>query len=98
MSGFNNKEVAAAAGRKSRRGANKATVEAREMIANLTDLLYEDLKNNLDDLDTKDKAQLFPKLLEYRVAKLRSVESKVQIDSLSEQQVSDMVDKILADG
>ena len=75
MSGntFENRAIASEAGKKSRRGPAKLNTEVKGMISNLIENLYEDVIDNLDDLNTREKAQLLAKLFEYDVPKMRAI-------------------------
>jgi len=53
---------------------NKITKEVKAMIVDMTNKLYQDVINNINELDTNQKASLLMKLIEYRVPKLRSVD------------------------
>ncbi len=66
-----NKELAAASGKKSKRGEGKITKEVKQMIIDLTNELYQDVARNKNELDTNQKAGLLMKLFEYQVSKAK---------------------------
>lgn len=63
--------LAAEAGRKGKRGPAKYSEETREMVAKLIEKLYSNVIDDLDNLDTKEKALILAKLFEYQIPKIR---------------------------
>jgi uncharacterized protein YaaW (UPF0174 family) len=91
---FENRELAAEAGRKSKRGPGKKTREMKKMLADLMEKLYESVNDDLDQLDIKDKAVLLTRLAEYNVPKMRATESRVNIENLSESDINELWKRI----
>ena len=95
MAGFDNIERAREAGRKSKRGPSKVSGQTKEKIAQLVETLFDDVMNNMDDLETKDKANLLVKLIEYEIPKRRAVESTVELSMLSDEEVNELIERIM---
>lgn len=66
----------------------------KEKVKDLFDKLYSDVIDNLDDLDTKEKAHLLTKLIEYQVPKIRSVEGNMDIKHVADIPVGNWPEKL----
>lgn len=87
--------LAAENGRKGKRGPSRINVEAAEIITNLTQRLYVSVMNNWQDLETKDQAMLLAKLMDYILPKKRSVESRISIDNLPNEDIEELWNRML---
>ncbi len=75
---------------------NKVTKLLRELVTGLTEDLYEDVLRDVTKLTPKERVDVWVKLLEYGLPKLQRVENKIDLSSLSNEDVDKLVDKILA--
>lgn len=82
--GFNNKERASLAGRKSSRAgvANKSTAETREAFSLLLSNNLARLQQDLDSLEPKDRLKIILDLARFVVPQLQSV----SIDDISQRE------------
>ncbi len=87
--------LASEAGKKSRRGPSKVSGQTKEKIARLVDKLFDDVMGDMDSLETKDKANLLVKLIEYEIPKRRAVESTVELSMLSDEEVNELIERIM---
>jgi len=92
---FNNREIASAAGRKSKRGPGKFNKKVKDTIATLAERLLEDVLENLDELDANQKANLMVKVVEYIQPRLKSVGAEITVANMSEQEMGDLLDQKL---
>lgn len=73
---------------------NKATAELKEWIATLIDKNRFQLEKDLKKLDAKERWMVIEKLMQYTVPKMQSVEARIDLDRLSDDQLSIVIDKL----
>jgi len=88
-------QTARAAGRKSKRGAAKTTIQTRKFIYNLLNLNKSKLKYMLEELTPREFVDFYLRLLPYILAP-RTMQ-KIDVSELSKEEISDMV-KDIVDG
>ena len=88
-------ETARAAGRKSRRGAAKSTIQTRKFIFQLLQQNKAKLKYILDELTPREFVDFYLRLLPYIVAP-RTMQ-QIDVGDLSKDEITDMV-KDIVDG
>lgn len=88
-------ETARAAGRKSRRGAAKSTIQTRKFIFQILQQNKAKLKYMLDELTPREFVDFYLRLLPYIVAP-RTMQ-KIDVSELSKDEITDMV-KDIVDG
>lgn len=73
---------------------NKATATIKERIAALVDEQFENLNDDLELLEPKDRVTAYLKLLEYVLPKQR--EQKIDLNTLSDEQIDDLLNKAMS--
>lgn len=74
---------------------NKVTTEMKTWIQQLIDGNRKQLEDDLQMLEPKDRWQIIERLMQYTIPKMQSVEAKVELDKLSEEQLNYVVEKML---
>lgn len=92
-----NTQTASAAGRKSsRKGVgNKSTASLKKRLTQLLEDQFDTVLDNMEQLEAKDHVSAYIKLLEYCVPKQRNITETIDVSSLSDDQVNEMLDRIL---
>jgi len=88
-------EQAREAGMKSKRGLSKSSEKVKEIVENLTLKLYDSIITDWDQLDVKDKATLFARLVDYNLPKQRQSETVINIESLTDEEVNSAINRII---
>ena len=73
---------------------NKVTASMKEWIQQLIDSNREQLENDLQALDPKERWQVIERLMSYVVPKIQSVEAKVDLNALSDDQLNHIINEI----
>lgn len=76
---------------------NKATATLREWVQAIIDDHREQIVEDLKVLSPRDRVQTLLKLLDYCVPKLQSINTKIDIDQLSDEQLDSVIHQ-LAEG
>lgn len=92
---FENREIASRAGKKSRRGGNQFTHEAKDLMQKVTNRLLKDVMEGLDDLSTKDKANFLSKIMDFTIPKQRAVDSEISISSMGQEEMAELLNNKL---
>ena len=79
-----NKQTAAEAGRKSKRGPAKTTEDLRKRVKNLIDDNYEQIQKDLAVLKPKERVDAWLRLLEYSLPKQARVDVQMGLRDLLE--------------
>ena len=72
---------------------NKMTADLKSRIAQIVENGFEAIESDLEALEAKDRVNAYLKLLEYLLPKQR--ESKIDIGSLSDDEVETLLNKAL---
>ena len=70
---------------------NKTTQSVREWLKKLIDDNREQIKKDLAALEPKERLQMLEKFMQYTVPKMQSVEAKIDVDSLSDDQLNKLI-------
>ena len=70
---------------------NKTTQSVREWLTKLIDDNREQIKKDLAALEPKERLQMLEKFMQYTVPKMQSVEAKIDVDSLSDDQLNKLI-------
>ena len=76
---------------------NKVTSDLKNRIATLMDEQFDTITTDLEQLEPKDRVTAYLKLLEYILPKQREqkIDVKSRLDSLSDEQLNDLIEQIL---
>ena len=88
-------EQARQAGRKSKRGMSKSSEKVKEIVEDLTLKLFDSIIKDWEELDVKDKATLFARLLDYNIPKLKQSETVISIETMTDEEVNAAIDRII---
>ena len=72
---------------------NRVTGDLKSRIAALLDEQFDTIADDLDVLEPKDRITAYLKMMQYVLPKQR--EQKIELSSLSDEQIDDMLDKAL---
>jgi len=86
-------ETARAAGRKSRRGAAKSTLQTRKFIFEILQENKEKLKYMLEELTPREFVDFYLRMLPFIIAP-RTMQ-KIDVSELSKEEITDMVKDII---
>jgi len=91
-----NKETASKAGKKSsRKGSpNKSVRDLRELLKTLLDDTYEQIIEDLKELEPKDRINAYIKLIEYAIPKMQKVEQTIDVSTLTDEQVDELFKRL----
>ena len=77
---------------------NKTTQQIREVVRDFIDLNFEKLQNDFDKLRPKDRVRYTIALLRYILPTAREIDLSVSLQQLSDEQIDELVKKILQNG
>lgn len=72
---------------------NRSTTDIKSKIADLIDESFDGIKDDLQDLEPKDRVAAYLKFLEYVVPKQR--EQKIDLSTLTDEQIDDLINKAI---
>ena len=73
---------------------NKVTSEVKTWLAELIDKNRKQIEKDLKALEPKDRILIFEKLLSYVVPKMQSVEAKINLENLSDEQLNQVINEL----
>lgn len=73
---------------------NKTTQSVREWLTRLIDDNREQIRKDLAALEPKERLQVLEKFMQYTVPKMQSVETRVDIDRLSDSQIDQVINEL----
>lgn len=73
---------------------NKATADVKARIAALIDAQFDQITDDLEQLEPKERVTAYLKFLEYVLPKQR--EPKIDLSALTDEQVDELLNKALA--
>lgn len=73
---------------------HRATFELRERVKQLLDDQFDQVVDDLTNLDPKERVNAWLRLLEYALPKLQRTETTIDFSSLTDQQVDALIDQI----
>ena len=75
---------------------NKITSTLREMVSDLLSENYKSIIDDIKQLEPKERVDAWIKLLEYGLPKLQRMEAKIDISSLTLEEVEQLIDIIIS--
>jgi hypothetical protein len=75
---------------------NKTTASVKEWLQFLIDNNRKQIEKDFLELDPKDRILLFEKFLQYTTPRMQAVQSTIDINNLSEQQINMLANNILS--
>lgn len=75
---------------------NKLQTDLRSTIAEFLDSNFDTFKEKLDKLKPAEYARVYTSLIEFSIPKMRQSDVKIDIDSMSDEQVERLVNEILS--
>jgi predicted component of type VI protein secretion system len=75
---------------------NKAATTLRERITALLEDRFEQLSEDLDSLDPKDRLKVYTDLLQYGLPKLQSIATTPNFDQMTEQELDRIIEELKA--
>ncbi|MDR2806525.1 MAG: hypothetical protein LBB85_13020 [Dysgonamonadaceae bacterium] len=76
---------------------NKTTAEVKMWIAGLIGKNQRQLEKDLKVLEPKDRWIVIEKLLQYTVPKMQSVEAKIDLNRLTDEQLNMIINELIKD-
>lgn len=73
---------------------NKVTSSVKSWISQLLDDNREQIKKDFKKLEPKDRIAMFERLMQYVTPKMGSVEAKIDLNELSENQIDEIIKNI----
>lgn len=73
---------------------NKTTSTVKGWLAELIDKNRRQVEKDLKALEPKERLQMLEKLMSYVVPKMQSVEAKIDLNRLSEEQLNDVISEL----
>ncbi len=74
---------------------NKAGGQLREVIANFLEQRFEDVVNDFEQLEPKDRIKVYTDLLQYGVPKLQAVSNSIEFEQMTDAQLDDIFERLL---
>jgi hypothetical protein len=75
---------------------NRTTTEIKELMNEFVSKNLDDLQQQYDELPAREKLQFFERVLKYVIPQQRDVTQNIDVNNLTEEQMDDLIDKILA--
>lgn len=76
---------------------NKVTGNIREWLSNLVDKNRLQIEKDLKALEPKDRLQVLEKFMQYTTPKMQSVQTKIDFNQLSDEQLNTVINEITKD-
>ncbi len=74
---------------------NKAGGQLRDMITDFLEQRFEDVVNDFEQLEPKDRIKVYTDLLQYGVPKLQAVSNSIEFEQLSDEQLDEIFERLL---
>lgn len=76
---------------------NKVTGNIREWLSNLVDKNRLQIEKDLKALEPKDRLQVLEKFMQYTTPKMQSIQTKIDFNQLSDEQLNTVINEITKD-
>ncbi|MDR1348368.1 MAG: hypothetical protein LBJ63_08110 [Prevotellaceae bacterium] len=76
---------------------NKVTTDLRTWIHDLLNSNRQQIDKDIKQLEPQQRVMLFEKLLSYAIPKMQSVEAKIDIEQLTDEQINLIINEITKD-
>jgi len=73
---------------------NKATADARTWIGTIIDNNRQQLEDDLKKLEPRERWTVIERLLQYTVPKMQSVEAKIDLNQISDEQLDVIINEL----
>ncbi len=74
---------------------NKAGGQLREVIANFLEQRFEDVVNDFEQLEPKDRIKVYTDLLQYGVPKLQAVSNAIEFEQMTDEHLDEIFLRLL---
>lgn len=74
---------------------NKTGVQLRQLITGFLEQRFEDVVNDFDQLEPKDRIKVYTDLLQYGLPKLQSVSNDINFDGMTDEQLDEIFERLL---
>ena len=74
---------------------NKKNEQLRTLIGNFLQENFEEVQKEFATLSNKDKVKAYTELLPYALPKMQSVETTINYDDMSDEQITDLLNRIM---
>ncbi len=74
---------------------NKAGGQLRDMITDFLEQRFEDVVQNFEQLEPKDRLKVYTDLLQYGLPKLQAVSNNISFDNMSDEQLDEIFERLL---
>ena len=74
---------------------NKAGEGLRELISGFLEQRFEQLVNDFELLEPKDRIKVYTDLLQYSVPKLQAVSSSIEFEKMTDEQLDEIINQLL---
>lgn len=76
---------------------NKVTGEVRAWLSELIDKNRKQIERDLKALEPKDRLIILEKFMQYTVPKMQSIEAKIDMERLTDEQLSQVINELTKD-
>ncbi len=73
---------------------NKVTKDLRGWVSDLIDSNREQIEKDLQELEPKERIQVFEKFLQYTLPKKQSVKTEIDFNTMTDEQLNDIINQI----
>ena len=74
---------------------NKKNEQLRTLIGNFLQENFEEVQKEFATLSNKDKVKAYTELLPYALPKMQSVETTINYDDMSDEQITELLNRIM---
>lgn len=74
--------------------ANKITIELKSWVTNLINQNRQTLELDLSLMEPRERWQIIERLMQFVIPKMASVEAKLELDKLSDEQLDEIINSI----
>jgi predicted component of type VI protein secretion system len=74
---------------------NRAGGKLREVISDFLENRFEDVVNDFEQLEPKDRIKVYTDLLQYGVPKLQAVSNSIEFENMTDEQLDAIFEKLL---
>ena len=74
---------------------NKSTKEIKDLLNSFISDNLEDLQQQYNELDARDKLQFLERVLKYVLPQQREIQQNIDVSKLSEQELNELINQII---
>ena len=75
---------------------NKASGKLREVITSFLEERFENVVNDFEQLEPKDRIKVFTDLLQYSVPKMQAVSNSLEFEKMTDEQLDEVINRLIA--